>query len=112
MTVHFWPGRGLNSGIKSGLAIGDELIHALKGGKFVGAPIEAMKEYNDFILKLQNREHDKRSLPILNQSGSPETLGWLLEKASTVPDSVATEWLVGKSNLTSNLIWTCIANNN
>jgi len=54
-----------------------------------------MKEYNDFVLKIQNREHDKRSIPILNQSGTPETLGWLLSKAQSVPDEVAVEWLVG-----------------
>ena len=95
MTVHFWPGRGLNSGIKSGIALGDEIVHALNSGRFIGLPIVAMKEYNDFIQKLQGREHDKRSIPILNQSGSPEMLGWLLGKAHTVPDSVATEWLVG-----------------
>ena len=95
MTVHFWPGRGLNSGIKAGIALGDELVHALNNGRFVGLPLDAMKEYNDFILKLQGREHDKRSIPILNQSGSPEMLGWLLGKAHTVPDNVAIEWLVG-----------------
>ncbi|KAK0629432.1 hypothetical protein B0T17DRAFT_491125 [Bombardia bombarda] len=95
MTVHFWPGRGLNSGIKAGLAIGDEIMHALNGGRFVGLPLSAMKEYNDFIMKLQGREHDKRSIPILNQSGSPEMLGWLLGKARSVPDEVAIEWLVG-----------------
>ncbi|KAK1244315.1 hypothetical protein MKX07_003114 [Trichoderma sp. CBMAI-0711] len=95
MTVHFWPGRGLNSGIKAGLALGDELVHALNNGKFIGMPIGALKEYNDFILKLQGREHDKRSIPILNQSGSPEMLGWLLQKANSVPDQVAIEWLVG-----------------
>lgn len=95
MTVHFWPGRGLNSGIKAGIALGDELVHALNNGRFVGMPLDAMKEYNDFILKLQGREHDKRSIPILNQSGSPEMLGWLLDKAHSVPDTVAIEWLVG-----------------
>lgn len=95
MTVHFWPGRGLNSGIKSGIALGDEIVHALQRGKFVGLALSAMKEYNDFILKLQGREHDKRSIPILNQSGSPEMLGWLLSKASDVPDQVAIEWLIG-----------------
>ncbi|PTB64934.1 hypothetical protein BBK36DRAFT_1122872 [Trichoderma citrinoviride] len=95
MTVHFWPGRGLNSGIKAGLALGDELVHALNNGKFIGMPIDALKEYNDFILKLQGREHDKRSIPILNQSGSPEMLGWLLQKANSVPDQVAIEWLIG-----------------
>ncbi|KAK3296614.1 uncharacterized protein B0H64DRAFT_440115 [Chaetomium fimeti] len=95
MTVHFWPGRGLNSGIKAGLALGDEICHALKSGKFAGLQISAMKEYNDFIMKLQGREHDKRSIPILNQSGSPEMLGWLLKKAQAVPDEVAIEWLVG-----------------
>jgi 2-polyprenyl-6-methoxyphenol hydroxylase-like FAD-dependent oxidoreductase len=95
MTVHFWPGRGLNSGIKSGIALGDEIVHALNSGRFVGLPLDAMKEYNDFILKLQDREHDKRSIPILNQSGTPEMLGWLLGKAHTVPDEVAIEWLIG-----------------
>jgi hypothetical protein len=95
MTVHFWPGRGLNSGIKAGLALGDELVHALNNGKFEGMPLDALKEYNDFILKLQGREHDKRSIPILNQSGTPEMLGWLLQRAHTVPDNVAVEWLVG-----------------
>jgi 2-polyprenyl-6-methoxyphenol hydroxylase-like FAD-dependent oxidoreductase len=95
MTVHFWPGRGLNSGIKSGIALGDEIVHALNSGRFLGLPLAAMKEYNDFILKLQGREHDKRSIPILNQSGTPETLGWLLDKAYTVPECVATKWLVG-----------------
>lgn len=95
MTVHFWPGRGLNSGIKSGIALGDEIVHALRRGAFVGNPVSAMQQYNDFLLKLQGREHDKRSIPILNQSGSPEMLGWLLEKADSVPDQVAIEWLVG-----------------
>ena len=95
MTVHFWPGRGLNSGIKEGLAFADELAIALANGRFIGMPIEALKAYNDFILKLQDREHDKRSIPILNQSGSPEMLGWLLERASSVPDNVAIEWLIG-----------------
>ena len=95
MTVHFWPGRGLNSGIKAGLALGDEIVNALNSGRFAGLHLDAMKEYNDFILKLQDREHDKRSIPILNQSGTPETLGWLLSKAQAVPDEVAVEWLVG-----------------
>ncbi|KAK4221859.1 hypothetical protein QBC38DRAFT_491175 [Podospora fimiseda] len=95
MTVHFWPGRGLNSGIKSGIALGDEICHALRGGRFAGVQLSAMKKYNDFILKLQDREHDKRSIPILNQSGTPETLGWLLSNAHSVPDEVAVEWLVG-----------------
>ena len=95
MTVHFWPGRGLNSGIKSGMALGDEMVHALNNGKFVGLSLDSMKEYNDFIMKLQGREHDKRSIPILNQSGTPETLSWLLEKAHSIPDKVAVEWLVG-----------------
>ncbi|KFA78627.1 hypothetical protein S40288_11201 [Stachybotrys chartarum IBT 40288] len=98
MTVHFWPGRGLNSGIKSGMALGDELVHALNDGKFFGMQLSAMKAYNDFIMKLQDREHDKRSIPILNQSGAPETLGWLLDKANSVPDNVAVEWLVGAMN--------------
>jgi 2-polyprenyl-6-methoxyphenol hydroxylase-like FAD-dependent oxidoreductase len=95
MTVHFWPGRGLNSGIKSGIALADEISLALNNDKFHGLPLTAMREYDNFLQKLQKREHDKRSIPILNQSGSPEMLGWLLGKAQSVPDNVATEWLVG-----------------
>ncbi|KAL2269267.1 hypothetical protein VTJ83DRAFT_4113 [Remersonia thermophila] len=95
MTVHFWPGRGLNSGIKAGIALGDEICHAFHGGRFAGLPLSAMREYNDFIMKLQGREHDKRSIPILNQSGTPELLTWLLEQAPAVPEEVAVEWLVG-----------------
>ncbi|KAK6432562.1 hypothetical protein LTR95_011271 [Oleoguttula sp. CCFEE 5521] len=64
-------------------------------GKFVGMPLDALQEYNKFILKLQNREHDKQSIPIITQSGSSEMLGWLLEKANSVPDNVAIEWLIG-----------------
>jgi 2-polyprenyl-6-methoxyphenol hydroxylase-like FAD-dependent oxidoreductase len=92
MTVHFWPGRGLNSGIKAGIALGDEICHALHGGRFAGLPLTAMQQYNDFIIKLQGREHDKRSIPILNQSGTPELLSWLLEQAPAVPEEVAVEW--------------------
>lgn len=95
MTVHFWPGRGLNSGMKSGIALGDELVHALNQTRFIGMPLDALAEYNKLLLKLQGREHDKRLIPVLNQSGSPEMLGWLLEKASAVPDSVTIEWLIG-----------------
>lgn len=95
MTVHFWPGRGLNSGIKSGIALADEIALALNSGQFLGLPLTAMKEYDAFLQKLQGREHDKRSIPILNQSGSPEMLSWLLSKAQAVPDKVAIEWLVG-----------------
>lgn len=80
---------------QAGIALGDELVHALNHGRFVGMPLDAMQEYNDFIIKLQGREHDKRSIPILNQSGSPEMLGWLLDKANSVPDNVAIEWLIG-----------------
>lgn len=58
-------------------------------------PVNAIQEYNNFIIKLQGRQHDKRSIPILNQSGSPEMLGWLLDKANSVPDNVAIEWLTG-----------------
>ncbi|CCC13434.1 unnamed protein product [Sordaria macrospora k-hell] len=65
MTVHFWPGRGLNSGIKAGIA-------------FAARP------------RARQAQH-----PILNQSGTPETLDWLLKQASSVPDNVAIDWLVG-----------------
>ncbi|WQF79352.1 hypothetical protein CDEST_04366 [Colletotrichum destructivum] len=90
-TVHFWPSRGLNRGIKSGIALRNEIVHELNEGKFVGLPLAAVKQYNDFIMGLEDRKHDKRRIPILNQCSTPETLGWLLSKAGTVPDSEATK---------------------
>ncbi|KAK3312698.1 hypothetical protein B0H66DRAFT_631409 [Apodospora peruviana] len=85
MTVHFWPGQGLNSGFKAGIALGDEIMHALNGGRFVGLELGAMKEYNNFIMKLQGREHHKRSIPIFNQSGSPEMLGVAAQQGGIHP---------------------------
>lgn len=94
MTVHFWPGTGLNSGIKSGIALGDEILYALQSGHLIGLHSNALNGYNQFMLRLQDREHDQRSIPILNLSGTPETLAWLLNKAHVVPYDVAIDWLI------------------
>ncbi|OHF01808.1 hypothetical protein CORC01_02999 [Colletotrichum orchidophilum] len=98
MKVHSWPGRGLSSGVKSAIARGDEIVHALNGSRFVEFHLTAMDQYNDFTMKLQDSEYDNRIIPLLNQSGTPKVLSWLLSKANTVtddvPDKTATEWPV------------------
>ncbi|XMA10910.1 hypothetical protein WAI453_003701 [Rhynchosporium graminicola] len=94
MTVHFWPGTGLNSGIKSGIALANEITDAFHDGQLTGLPISAVRGYTEFMLRLQVREHDQRSIPILNLSGTPEMLAWLLERAHEVPQKVAIEWLI------------------
>jgi hypothetical protein len=75
--------------------LADEIALALNNGLFPSLPLAAMKEYNNFIFKLQRRKHDKCSIPILNQSRSLEMLSWLLSKAESVLDNVAIKWLVG-----------------
>ena len=94
MTVHFWPGRGANSGMKSGIALADEIVFALKTGQFVGLNRSALAPYTEFLKQLQPREHDSRSMPIINQSGDPKLMGWLMNNAKLVPYNAAMGWLV------------------
>ncbi|KAK1990891.1 hypothetical protein LX36DRAFT_647240 [Colletotrichum falcatum] len=96
MTVHFWPGRGANSGMKSGIAWADEVARALMRGRFVGLGTASLGPYHDFLQKLQEREHGGRSLPIVRQTGDPDTMAWLMRNARLIPRHVAMEWLVGQ----------------
>ncbi|KAL2069304.1 hypothetical protein VTL71DRAFT_15642 [Oculimacula yallundae] len=84
MTVHFWPGTGLNCGIKSGIALADAIVDALRNGHLIGLPRAALGGYTEFMLELQSREHDQRSIPILDLSGTPNMLAWLLAKAHEI----------------------------
>ncbi|KAF9878286.1 fha domain containing protein [Colletotrichum karsti] len=95
MTVHFWPGRGANSGIKAGIAWADEVAQALGRGHLVGLRTGALGMYEAFMQKLQQREHGGRSLPIVKQSGDPEMMAWLMRNARLIPRHVAMEWLMG-----------------
>ncbi|KAI8216856.1 hypothetical protein K4K53_009740 [Colletotrichum sp. SAR 10_77] len=95
MTVHFWPGRGANSGMKAGIAWADEVAQALNRGHLVGLQVGSLGMYDDFLQKLQQREHGGRSLPIVKQSGDPNMMAWLMENARLIPHHVAMEWLVG-----------------
>ncbi|KAK1476428.1 hypothetical protein CABS01_15430 [Colletotrichum abscissum] len=96
MTVHFWPGRGANSGMKAGIAWADEVTRALFHGQFVGLQTSSLGMYHDFLQKLQEREHGGRSLPIVKQTGDPDMMAWLMRNARLIPHHVAMEWLVGQ----------------
>ncbi|WYZ44848.1 hypothetical protein EsH8_VIII_000164 [Colletotrichum jinshuiense] len=96
MTVHFWPGRGANSGMKAGIAWADEVTQALMRGQFIGLQSESLGMYQDFLQKLQEREHVGRSLPIVKQTGDPNMMAWLMRNARLIPQHVAMEWLVGQ----------------
>ncbi|KZL77917.1 FHA domain containing protein [Colletotrichum tofieldiae] len=96
MTVHFWPGRGANSGMKAGIAWADEVARALMHSQFVGLETGSLRVYNDFLQKLQEREHGGRSLPIVKQTGDPNMMAWLMRNARLIPQHVAMEWLVGQ----------------
>ncbi|KAK2036652.1 hypothetical protein LZ31DRAFT_561009 [Colletotrichum somersetense] len=96
MTVHFWPGRGANSGMKAGIAWADEVARALMHTQFVGLQTASLGLYHDFLQKLQEREHGGRSLPIVRQTGDPNMMAWLMRNARLIPQHVAMEWLVGQ----------------
>ncbi|KAK2015885.1 hypothetical protein LZ32DRAFT_525809 [Colletotrichum eremochloae] len=96
MTVHFWPGRGANSGMKAGIAWADEVARALIHTQFVGLQTASLGLYHDFLQKLQEREHGGRSLPIVRQTGDPDMMAWLMRNARLIPQHVAMEWLVGQ----------------
>ncbi|KAI1079797.1 hypothetical protein F5B20DRAFT_590335 [Whalleya microplaca] len=80
LTHHFWPGRGMNSGIKSAVAWADEVVQSLEENRLVYLRPEALKAYEDFLNKLAERENDHIS------TGIPEKLADMLEKAKSPPD--------------------------
>ncbi|CAJ2512488.1 Uu.00g055030.m01.CDS01 [Anthostomella pinea] len=68
MQVHFWPGRGMNSGIKSAIAWADEVVLLLNHNQLVGLSPAMFSSYNDFLQRLKCREHDYRSLLLVRQT--------------------------------------------
>lgn len=89
LTHHFWPGRGMNSGIKAAVAwsvqVADLILERNEG--FVGLKTSALDPFLDFMKKLRKREHENRSLVILRESGSPERVLENMTKASKMCES-------------------------
>lgn len=88
LTHHFWPGRGMNSGIKAAIAwstqVADLILERNEG--LVGLDPSALNPFLEFMERLREREHARRSLVILNTSGSPENLLECLTRAHNLSE--------------------------
>lgn len=83
LTHHFWPGRGMNSGIKSAIAwsnqVSDLILERKEG--LVDFRSAALGPYSDFMQKLREREHKDRSLVIQDAAGLPERMQEHIQQA-------------------------------
>lgn len=79
---HFWPGRGMNSGIKAAIAWSNRISDlVLEHEGLVGLQPLALGPFVDFMNDLREREHTHRSFVIQDNSGSPERMQEILKRA-------------------------------
>lgn len=94
LTHHFWPGRGMNSGIKAAIAwsnrISDLVLERNEG--LVGLRSLALRPFMDFMNDLREREHTHRSFVILDNSGSPERMHDILKNSL---EQLKDDWEIG-----------------
>ncbi|KAG6355438.1 hypothetical protein INS49_003400 [Diaporthe citri] len=95
LTHHFWPGRGMNSGIKAAIAwsnqVSDLILERKEG--LVGLEPHSLNPYLDFMKWLRDREHTQRSFVVQKASASPERMEENMSKAHTLlydPDRMTT----------------------
>lgn len=83
LTHHFWPGRGMNSGMKAAIAWSNQVSDIIleRNGGLLGLKPCALNPFLDFMKSLREREHTKRSLVLQNNSGSPEKMEEILNQA-------------------------------
>lgn len=76
LTHHFWPGRGMNSGIKAAIVWSDEVSDLIleREQGLVGLRADALNRFSDFMKDLREREHTHRSLIIQDTAGLPEQM--------------------------------------
>lgn len=83
LTHHFWPGRGMNSGIKAAIAWSNQISDLIleRNAGLVGLDPSALEPFRDFMNSLREREHTQRSFIIQSTSGSPEKMEENLRQA-------------------------------
>jgi hypothetical protein len=90
LSVHVWPGRGLNSGLKTAIACADMIASVAHKEHVVHLRPSAFSRYTDYLNQLEIREHEGRSLFVVNQSGDPEILLKKLNfEPALIPDASA-----------------------
>lgn len=83
LTHHFWPGRGMNSGMKAAVAWSNQIsdIILARNEGLSSLDPRALDPFLDFMRRLREREHDQRSFVIQDHSGSPERVEENLKQA-------------------------------
>lgn len=83
LTHHFWPGRGMNSGMKAAIAWSNQVSDLVleRNGGLVGLEPRALNPFMDFMTELRHREHTQRSFVIQDTSGSPEKMEKILKQS-------------------------------
>ena len=70
MNVHFWPGRGMNSGMKGAMALARNIVRActVNNAIQIRTPLRFLDflEYEGFMARLRGREQQGRSLRVLS----------------------------------------------
>lgn len=70
MNVHFWPGRGMNSGMKAAMALARNILRACTRDNAIRIrkPLHFLDflDYEGFMARLRAREQQGRSLRVLN----------------------------------------------
>ena len=69
MCVHFWPGRGMNSGMKAAMALARNILRSCtsNNGIHISTPLRFLDflDYEGFMARLRAREQQGRSLRVL-----------------------------------------------
>ncbi|CAF1550503.1 unnamed protein product, partial [Rotaria sordida] len=69
MSVHFWPGRGMNSGMKAAIALARNILRACTSNNAINIrkPLRFLDflDYEGFMARLRAREQQGRSLRVL-----------------------------------------------
>lgn len=88
LSVHVWPGRGLNSGLKTAIACADVIANVIQTNRVLDLIPSSFSKYTDFLNRLEIREHEGRSLHMVNQSGDPHILLKKLNlESALIPDA-------------------------
>ena len=69
MNVHFWPGRGMNSGMKAAMALARNILRSCTSNNSIQirTPLRFLDflDYEGFMARLRAREQQGRSLRVL-----------------------------------------------
>jgi hypothetical protein len=90
LSLHVWPGRGLNSGLKTAIACADVIASAVQTKQVIDLTPSSFSKYTEYLNRLETREHEGRTLFVVNQSGDPDILLRKLNlESALIPDAAS-----------------------